>query len=311
MQIQQNEYSFSSTTGVSDIYACSWTPKDPAQIKGIFQIAHGMAEHSERYTEFAQFLCEQGFAVYISDHVGHGKSVRDKKGFGYFGERDGWMGFVNDCKLLTDLARDEHPGLPVIFFGHSMGSFVARKYAEKFGTELQGAIFCGTSGPNPAAGIGATLARVIARSRGSDYRSEFIDRIAFGAYNKKIPGAKTKYDWLTRDDKIVQQYIEDEACGFLFTAVGYADMFTLLKNVSEKTWYETLPKELPILLIAGDMDPVGDYGKGIDEVEEELLATGHTAVTKQLYPEMRHEILNELGKQEVFAFIADWANARL
>lgn len=307
MDIIKNEHRFSSTTGIAEIYACSWTPADPADVKAIFQISHGMAEHNERYTEFAQYLCAQGFAVYIDDHVGHGRSVASKADYGYFGERDGWLGFVNDSKLLSDIARDAHPGKPLIFFGHSMGSFIARSYAEKYGADLTGAIFCGTSGANPAAGMGILLTKLIARSRGSRHKSDLIDKVGFGAYTKRIENPKTPFDWLTRDKAIVNAYMEDEACGFKFTAVGYRDMFQLLQSVSQKSWYENLRKDLPIFLIAGEEDPVGSYGKGILQVENDLKESGHTKVTCKLYPEDRHEILNELDKETVYQDIAQWS----
>lgn len=311
MEIHKNEHRFPSTTGVAEIYARSWTPANPQDVKAIFQIAHGMAEHGDRYDDFAKYLCTQGFAVYIDDHVGHGKSVTSKEDYGYFGERDGWMGFVNDCKLLTDLAREEYPGRPVIFFGHSMGSFIARLYAEKYGADLQAAIFCGTSGNNPAVGMGLWLANVIAKSRGSRSRSELLDRIAFGSYNKRITPQRTEKDWLTRDEAIVDQYLEDEACGFVFTAAGFRDMFQLLKAVSARSWYESLRKDLPLLLIAGQEDPVGAYGKGIQQIAQDLKEGGHDDVDVILYPEDRHEILNELNRQQVYADITKWANEKI
>jgi alpha-beta hydrolase superfamily lysophospholipase len=267
-----------------------------------------MAEQGERYEQFARFLCQHGYAVYVNDHIGHGKSVTSADELGYFGERDGWLGFVNDAKLLTDIAKGEYPGKPVIFFGHSMGSFIARSYAEKFGSDIAGAIFCGTSGANPAAGIGKALAGLIAKSKGSHHRSEFIDKIAFGSYNKKYGKARTKFDWLTTDEKIVDEYIADDLCGYLFTATGYRDMFTLLQNVSRKSWYSNVPFGLPMLLISGKMDPVGEYGKGVNQVYQDLKKSGHNDVTLYLYDTLRHEILNEKDKEKVFADVLDWSD---
>ncbi|HZJ77660.1 MAG TPA: alpha/beta hydrolase [Clostridia bacterium] len=307
MEILSREYSYSSTTGVSDIYARSWAPADSSEIKAVFQIAHGMAEHGERYEDFARFLCEHGYAVFINDHVGHGKSVSSQEDYGYFGERDGWIGFVNDAKLLTNIAKDEYPGKPIIFFGHSMGSFVARCYAEKFGAGIAGTIFCGTSGANPAAGIGKMIASFIAKSKGSHYRSEFIDKLAFGGYNKKFNKPRTKFDWLTTDESIVDGYINDDGCGFLFTATGYRDMFGLLQSVSGKSWYSSVPFNLSMLLISGEQDPVGEYGKGVSQVYRDLKRSGHSDVSMILYSDSRHEILNESNKDKVFNDILDWS----
>lgn len=311
MNYIQNEHHYPSTTGVADIFARSWEPANPAHVKAVFQIAHGMAEHGERYCAFAQYLCEKGFAVYVNDHIGHGQSVSSREDYGYFGERDGWLGMVNDCKLLTDIARAEHPGKPVIFFGHSMGSFIARLYAEKYGTDLAGAVFCGTSGTNPASGVGILLAKVIAKSRGSRHRSELIHKVAFSSYNKKIKQPRTSNDWLTRDEAVVDAYQADEGCGFIFTAAGFADMFQLLQAVSGQSWYENLRRDLPLLLISGQMDPVGSYGKGVRQVEKDLRASGHEILQTILYPEDRHEILNELDRDRVYADIAQWVLSQL
>ena len=280
-------------------------------MKAIFQIAHGMAEHGERYEDFAKFLCKNGYAVYANDHIGHGKSVATDDDLGYFGERDGWLGFVNDAKLLTDLAKGEYPDKPVVLFGHSMGSFIARSYCEKFGADLAGAVFCGTSGTNPAAGVAIRLADVIAKIKGSRYRSEFINKLAFGAFNKKIEKPRTPFDWLSRDNAQVDKYIADKYCGFLFTAVGYRDMSTVLWSVSGKSWYANLPFVLPVLLISGEMDPVGAYGKGIRQVFRDLKSSGHKNVVMKLYKNDRHEILNELDKEDVYKDVVDWADKLL
>lgn len=270
-----------------------------------------MAEHGERYEDFAKFLCKNGYAVYANDHIGHGKSVATDDDLGYFGERDGWLGFVNDAKLLTDLAKGEYPDKPVVLFGHSMGSFIARSYCEKFGADLAGAVFCGTSGTNPAAGVAIRLADVIAKIKGSRYRSEFINKLAFGAFNKKIEKPRTPFDWLSRDNAQVDKYIADKYCGFLFTAVGYRDMSTVLWSVSGKSWYANLPFVLPVLLISGEMDPVGAYGKGIRQVFRDLKSSGHKNVVMKLYKNDRHEILNELDKEDVYKDVVDWADKLL
>lgn len=169
MEIVRKEYSFKSATGLCDIYARSWAPADKESVKAIFQITHGMAEHGERYARFAKKLCEHGYAVFAQDHIGHGKSVASDDDLGYFGEKDGWRDFVIDCRSLTDIAREEYPGKPVVFFGHSMGSFIARNYTAKY-NDVQAAIFCGTSGKNPAAPIAIKLASFVARAAAAAIR---------------------------------------------------------------------------------------------------------------------------------------------
>ncbi len=309
MEIVRKEYSYSSATGLCNIYARSWAPEDKDDVKAIFQIAHGMAEHGERYEDFAEELCEHGYAVFINDHVGHGKSVARDDDLGYFGEKDGWMDFITDCRSLTDIAREEYPEKPVIFFGHSMGSFIARSYTAKY-NDIKAAIYCGTSGKNPASGIAIKLASFIAKSKGSRHKSEFINKVAFGTYNSKIKDAKTPFDWLSRDEEQVEKYMEDKYCGFLFTAVGYRDLFSLLHSVSGKDWYKQLSTDLPILVVSGDMDPVGDYAKGIEQVVEDLKDTGHN-VTLKLFENARHEILNEIDNDDVEEYIAEWVDGIL
>lgn len=313
MSVIRKEYAYPSKTGLSDIFARSWKPENPADIKAIFQITHGMAEHGERYADFAKALCENGYAVYCNDHAGHGKSVKADEDLGYFGEKDGWDAFVEDARALTEIAVGEHPDKPVIFFGHSMGSFVARAYARRYGSDkrIKGFVFCGTSGKNPGAPMGIVLAKLIARVKGSRHRSKLIDKIAFGSYNAKYAEVRTPFDWLTKDEEIVDYYIADKYCGFLFTAVGYKDMFTVLDSVSGKDWYAALNKKTPILVTGGAMDPVGAYAKGVEQVYNDLKLAGCADVTLKLYKDDRHEILNELDRKNVYADIAAWADSKL
>ena len=304
MEFTANEFTFPSASGLCDIYAQSAAPADFSQVKGIVQISHGMAEHSNRYARFAMELCKQGYAVYISDHLGHGKSVANADELGFFGD-NGVESVVEDLKQLTDIARQEYPDLPFFIFGHSMGSFMARAYIAKYGHLIDGAIICGTSGTNPAAGMGISLAKQLEKTKGKLHRSGMLNSIAFGTYNKKTE-KRTEFDWLSRDQKEVDKYINDDLCGFCFTTNGFETLFTALKQVSAKLWYKTVPSELPILLISGDNDPVGEYGKGVKQVFEDLKKTGHQNVIMKLYPEARHELLNELNRDEVMSDIVGW-----
>ncbi|MBQ2842294.1 MAG: lysophospholipase [Clostridia bacterium] len=311
MEIIRKEYSVPSKSGVANVFARMWMPADGA--KAIFQIAHGMAEHGERYEEFAAYLCQKGFAVLVDDHVGHGKSVNSDDDLGYFGESNGWDAFVEDERSLTEMIKAEMPGLPIVFFGHSMGSFIAREYIRRYGKDerIKAAVFCGTSGKNPASSIAITLAGAIAKTKGSRHRSKFIDKIAFGTYNNKIKNAKTSFDWLTTDAVLVDKYIADKYCGYLFTAAGYKDLFTILDRVSGKDWYIAVDKNISILVISGEEDPVGLYGKGIKQVYNDLKLADKKDVTLKLYPGMRHEILNEIDREQVYEDIATWALSKI
>ncbi len=279
----KKEFFFPSVSGLADIHACSFFPEDKERVK----------------------------AVYINDHLGHGKSVKNDDELGYFGEKDGWKNFIDDCHQLMQIAKKENPGKPYIFFGHSMGSFVAREFTKCYAEKLSGAVFCGTAGPNPAAGAGIAVAKLIGKTKGSHYRSKFIDNLAFGTYNKQFEG-RTNFDWLTRDNNEVDKYIADKYCGFLFTAYGYRDMFSLLSRVSSKKWAEEYSKKLPVLLISGSKDPVGANGKGVEKVFNMLKDAGKNNVTMHLYEDARHEILNESKCfDKVCKDVIDWADSVL
>ena len=310
MEIIRKEYSVPSKSGLANVFARCWAPANG--VKAVFQIAHGMAEHGERYEDFAKHLCSLGFAVLVNDHVGHGKSVNNNDELGYFGESKGWDVLVEDERTLTDLIFKEYPDTPLIFFGHSMGSFVAREYIRRYGRDnrINAAIFCGTSGTNPASAVAINIAESIIKLKGSTHRSKLINAMAFGPYNNKTE-KRTTFDWLSTDEEQVDKYIADKYCGYLFTAAGYKDLFTILTKVSAKDWYAEMPKEMPVLLVAGEDDPVGAYGKGVKQVYNDLKKSGQKDISIKLYPGMRHEILNEINNIVVYEEIANWAISKI
>lgn len=309
LEFLTKEYTFPSHSGLCDIYAQSAAPIDYGSIKGVVQISHGMAEYSNRYARFALELCKAGYAVFVSDHIGHGSSITDKEMLGFFGETEGEEHFVEDLKSLTDIIKSEYPDLPFFMLGHGMGSLIARKYTAKYGYLLDGVIYSGTSGENPALGIGISLANALIKQNGAMHRSEVLDAIAFGAYNRKTQ-KRTENDWASRDEEEVDKFNADELCGYTYTVSGMKALFTTLKQVSSKRWYNTVPLSMPIYLISGTMDPVGDYSKGVNEVYKMLKKTGHKNVTMKLYEGARHEILNEINREEVYADIIAWLNEK-
>ena len=310
MEFLTKEYTFPSHSGLCDIYAQSAAPIDYGSIKGIVQISHGMAEYSNRYARFALELCKAGYAVFISDHIGHGSSVTDRDMLGFFGEAEGEEYFVEDLKTLTDKIKTEYPHLPFFMLGHGMGSLIARKYTAKYGYLLDGVIYSGTSGENPALGIGVQLANTLIKENGPKHRSELLDTIAFGTYNRKTK-KRTDYDWGSRDEAEIDKYMADELCGYKYTVSGMKALFTTLRQVSSRRWYNSIPLSMPILLISGSMDPVGDYGKGVNEVYKKLKKTGHKNVTMKIYDGARHEILNEINRGEVYIDIIDWLDEKV
>ncbi len=309
MEFLTKEYSFPSVSGLCDIYAQSAAPIDYGSIKGVVQISHGMAEYSNRYSKFALELCKAGYAVFISDHVGHGASITDKDMLGFFGEENGEETFIDDLKTLTDMAKAEYPDLPFFMLGHGMGSLIARKYTAKYGYLLDGVIYSGTSGENPALGVGLLLANAMIKQNGPMHRSELLDTIAFGAYNRKTK-KRTERDWSTRDESEVDKIIADELCGYTYTVSGMKVLFTTLKQVTTRRWYNTIPLSMPIFLVSGSMDPVGDYSKGVKETYRMLKKTGHRNVSMKIYEGARHEILNEINRDEVYADIIEWLDEK-
>lgn len=281
---------------------------DYGAIKGVVQISHGMAEYSGRYARFASALCRRGYAVFVSDHIGHGSSVTDSDMLGFFGETDGEEHFIEDLKSLTDIIKGEYPDAPLFLLGHGMGSLIARKYTAKYGYLLDGAIYTGTSGANAAVGVGLRLANALIKQNGPFYRSDVLDTMAFGAYNRKTE-KRTEFDWTTRDTAEVDKFIEDDLCGYKYTVSGMKTLFTMLKQVSSRRWYNSVPLHMPILLASGTMDPVGDYSKGVEEVYKTLKKTGHAGVTLKLYEGARHEILNEINRKEIYDDIIGWIDS--
>lgn len=302
----KQKFSFPSADGVNTVSAY-WYRHETLAPKAVVQLSHGMCEYIGRYDDFAAYLCDAGYAVCGNDHLGHGETSSGKGGVdGYFGKKDGREYVLEDLHTMNETAHREYPELPVILFGHSMGSFLARAYAARWPQSISALIICGTGGPNPSAGMGLALTSIISRIKGPEYRSKLVDRMAFGAYLKQIEMPDTKYDWISRDKQIVKTYAADPKCTFIFTVSAFHELMATLKSVSSLSWAQQLPKELPIFVIAGDADPVGDYGKGVSTVYGWLKQAGIHSVTMKLYPGARHEILNDTCRAEVYADVKDW-----
>ena len=298
-------FHFPSATGVCEIRAAAFRPDDGA-FDAVLVIHHGMAEHQKRYEPFIRFLCENGIAVYMHDMANHGASNEDIRQTGWFGEKNGWLGLIADFREMVLRARKENPDKKLIVMGHSMGSFICRLYTSRHPDDgFDGAIYMGTGGPNPAAAAGKTLAAAIGAVAGKKHKSKLLARIAFGTYGKRFEG-RTEYDWLTREESIVDRYVADPYCGYLFTVQGMYDLIEANAASNAEAWYKTVPAELPILLISGEEDPVGDYGSGVRTVAQKLRETGHTRVTEQIYPGCRHEVLNETNRDQVMADVLAW-----
>ncbi|WP_175482556.1 alpha/beta hydrolase [Thermoflavimicrobium dichotomicum] len=280
--------------------------------KGVVQIAHGMAEHSRRYHAFATFLTREGYMVYANDHRGHGETAGSKENLGYFADENGWEQVVDDLHELTKIIKKEQPGLPVFLLGHSMGSFLSRRYIQKYGNEVAGVILSGTgSYPGLLGDIGRLLAKWIMRWRGKKARSKLFHQLSFGKFNKPFKPNRTPFDWLTRDEKEVDRYMEDPYCGELATISFYHDLLMGMKEMDQPDRLRLVPKDLPIFFISGEKDPVGHNTKGVLETIHRYQQAGITNLCYKFYKEARHEILNELNREEVYQDIVRWLNKQL
>lgn len=304
----------SSTIAVSasdgtPLHTYRWLPEAPP--RAIVQIAHGMAEHAGRYARFAEALTDAGYAVYANDHRGHGQTAA-KADHGYLADRDGFATVVHDLNTVSEFALAEHPGVPLVLFGHSMGSFLSRAYTQAHGARLAALILSGTAGdPGPLGSVGKRIAGLQARLRGRRHTSGLMDTLTFGQFNNAFKPSRTKYDWLSRDEAEVDTYVADPLCGNVFTASFYNDLIDGVQQVNRPAAFTSVPTDLPVLVIAGAADPVGDSGKGPRTVAESLREAGVTDVMLTLYPDARHEILNETNRDEVTADILTWLDKRI
>ena len=304
---RKEEFYFNSTSGTTKIHAVRYIPD--GEIKAILQISHGMVEYIERYEAFALFLNSKGILVTGNDHLGHGKSVNSKEEWGYFAKEDGNRAVLYDLYQLTKITKEKYPNIPYFLLGHSMGSFYARQYLAEFGQELSGAIIMGT-GCQPLALVhaGRFLTKTISLFKGWKYRCNFINNMAFGSYNKHFEPARTTKDWLSKDTAIVDKYVADERCNFIFTLNAYYNMFTGISRLYDKKLLSNMPKDLPVFFVAGEDDPVGDYGKGVLKAVDMFKNAGMKNVKVKLYPTDRHEILNETDREQVYNDLYSWLN---
>ncbi|MBQ5661775.1 MAG: alpha/beta fold hydrolase [Clostridia bacterium] len=271
-----------------------------------------MCEYFLRYEGFAEYLAEQGILVFGHDHLGHGNTAGSPEELGFTVSGGGADVLLCDVRSVAEHMRGRYPDLPVILFGHSMGSFIARAVLEgDTASPYSAAILCGTGGPDTPAAAGKALASLLIALRGEKHRSTLLKSIAFAGYNKKFEKNCDKNAWLTRDASVVDKYNADPFCTYVFTFRAYHDLFTLVERVSRREWAENLPKDLPLLLISGEMDPVGSWGRGVRLVDEALRKASVKDLTLRLYPEMRHEILNEIGKETVWRETLEWINERI
>lgn len=305
MEFNVEEIKYLSSNKENEIYAKIYTPKNVEKVEGIIQISHGMCEYIEKYEEFIKYMLDKGYIVCGNNHLGHGKKVEKEKR-GFFADSDGYKYMVEDLHLFTKIVKDKFPNIPYFIFGHSMGSFIARIYISKYAKEIDGAIIMGTGTLNKLVPAGIKLADVIIARKGKMYRSKMLTNMVIGEFNKKFKPNKSKYDWLSSDESMLPVYENDKIGDFIFTVSGYKDLFNLNILANDIKTFEKTPKELPIFILSGNDDPVGDSGVGVLEVYHNYINTEHEKVKVKLYPKLRHELLNEVCRNNVYDDIIDW-----
>lgn len=304
--VQTHEFTFPSTDGEHQIKAIRWAPE--GKPRAAVQLVHGIAEHILRYEDFGRFLAERGFIVTGNDHLGHGGSCKTPEEQGFFKESGGWDTVVADVRRLYDETRAAYPDIPYFILGHSMGSFILRTFLIRYNeAPLKGAIISGTGYYAPLVSkMGEMLSAFEVGLHGPRGTSGVFQTLSSKPYNKRFRPNRTEFDWLSRDTAAVDKYIADSACGFAPSASMVRDMMGGIGFICSRKNVDKMQKELPILFISGAEDPVGSYGKGVQKVYKMFLDAGSIDVALKLYPGGRHEMLNELNRDEVYHDLLSW-----
>lgn len=303
--VNRTYFTFPSRDGFHTIHAMKWQ-SDEVEPVGILQLIHGMAEYIARYEEVAVYFAEKGFIVVGDDHLGHGDTAKEYGDYGFFCKNDPVTVLVRDEHRLKKIVQKEHEGLPYFILGHSMGSLILRNYLCRYGSGIDGAIVCGTAHYGRLALFAGKLLTGILKLAGKEKnKSACLDEVMFGSFNKRTE-KRTAFDWICSDERVVDSYMNDPACGFLFTVNGFGTLVELVKKLNKKSYLSKMPKKLPVLFISGNEDPVGNYGKSVQDVYDTFLHLDLTKVQIKLYNDARHELLNEKQKMQVYEDVSNW-----
>lgn len=294
-----------STDGKNKLHVVIWEPN--IQVIGVVQISHGMIEYIKRYDEFARYLNQYGILVVGNDHLGHGETAKTDDDRGYFCSDNMSETVVEDLYKITCFAKKNYPDVPYFLFGHSMGSFMARRYIMTYGNELDGVIISGTGNQSGSVlKAGKIMVSLTKLFKGDRYRSRMLKNMFFSKFNARIPNVRTSNDWLTKDEAIVDKYNADKYCTYSFTVNGYRTLLEVLSFIQNENNIEKIPKNLPVFLIAGEEDPVGNYGKAVKNVYEIYEQAGIEDISIKLYKDDRHELINETDKEDIYEDIRGW-----
>ena len=282
----------------------TWEPAGDASV--VIQILHGLGEHGDRYARFATAAVERGFAVCVHDHRGHGPGAAH---LGHFADKDGWHTVVNDARIVNRLLDERYADRPIILLGHSMGSFIAQSYAMHYGGELSGLILsASTWSSKMLLFVARAVAGFEAWRLGAHLQSSLLHNLGFAAHNKPFEPARTELDWLSRDEAEVDKYIADPLCGGPYSIRLWQDLFGGLVEITSDSSLQRIPADLPTLITGGELDPVGG-DKGMGKLLQHYAQTGHQRLKAKIYPEGRHEMLNETNRDQVTADWLDWIDA--
>lgn len=297
---------FKNKNGI-DISCYRWSNKSE-NTKGIIQIVHGMSEWAGRYDYLADKLTQEGYIVYAHDHSGHGKSVKNLDKLGFISKENRFYSMLDDIKMLNGIIKKENKELPVILFGHSMGSFLSQRYIQIYGDTIDAVILSGSNGKQKSfTKAGLVVSKIEMLIKGNDKRSRIMDKLSFGNFNNSFKNPKTNFDWLSSDEKEVDKYIKDKYCGFIYPTPFYYDLIRGLWDIHKD---ENLKKvknlNIPIYIFSGDKDPVGYFGNGVINLYNQYKELGAKDISYKLYKNGRHEMLNEVNKNEVIEDIIIW-----
>lgn len=302
-------FEIKSCTG-AELHCRKWFNPLLSEYKAVIQLVHGMEEHIGRYADFAEFLADEGYIVFGHDHLGHGNTAKIKRDFGYFSDKNGWEILCKDIHIYQNAISSLYPDIPYIIFGHSMGSLLVRTYVTKYSDKLDGLIISGTSGQKFGLSIVKSQTKIIEAFRGRRYRSKYIKNLVTGSFNRKFKPNLTEADWISSDEENVQKYLADPLCSSTFTVSAYYELISGTQYLSRQKNINKTPN-IPILIFSGDKDPVGANGKGVNRVYRMLKKAGVEDVTLKLFHNGRHEMLNEVNKDEVYDLIKRWLWAKL
>ncbi|MCL6269294.1 alpha/beta hydrolase [Sansalvadorimonas sp. 2012CJ34-2] len=279
--------------------------------KAVILLLHGMTEHAARYRSFAETLNKAGYSVVAPNHRGHGPHIPQQQ-LGWFAESNGWQKVLGDISLVHSFVTDLYPDIPVILMGHSMGSFLAQAWLLNRPEPVSGTILSGSNfAPRLLLKLGKLVAILENARQGTNGHSKLIDTLSFGSYNNAFKPVRTPFDWLSRDSAEVNKYIEDPLCGFLCTNVMWLDLFNGLLSITSIKALKNIDNRLPFYIFGGSKDPVGQQGKGLKQLANSLSKAGSDSITLEIWPEGRHEMLNETNRQEVVIKLLQWLDQQV